>query len=134
MGPGIVASSGAATTGDARTARPKSRIFACPSRVTRTFAGFTSAVDEARLVRGREARGDLGREVEGARSGERPRRDERGERPPGDELQDEERGRGFEGDVEDGDDVRVGERRRGPRLPLQLPEGSRVRIGARGGA
>ena len=30
------------TGGAERSARPKSRIFACPSRVTRTFAGLTS--------------------------------------------------------------------------------------------
>ena len=90
--------------------------------------GLHVAVDEPRLVRGREAGGDLRREVERARDGERARREEVGERPPRDELEDEERRVRVERDVVDGDDVRVGEGRGRPRLPRELAE--RVRRGA----
>ncbi len=90
--------------------------------------GLDVPVDEPRLVRGREARGDLRREVERAGDGERPRGDERGERPARDELEDEEGRARVERDVVDGDDVRVRERRGRPRLPRELPE--RFRGGA----
>ncbi len=86
--------------------------------------GLDVPVDESRLVRGREAPRDLRREVEGARDGERPGRDERGECPPRDELEDEEGRVGVERDVVDGDDVRVRERRGRPSFPFEVPEGA----------
>ena len=77
------------------------------------------AVDDARIVRDRQTVGDLAGDLDHARGLQPLPLDRAVERLPGDELHDDERPAVQVADVVDGDDVRVVEQGRQPRLARQ---------------
>ena len=81
--------------------------------------GLQVAVNDPLLVRRGEARGDLPGQVQRSAEGQGAAGELLPKAPSLDDLGDEVEGLALVPDVEDGDDVRIGQRGGGPRLPLE---------------
>ena len=106
---------------------PKSRIFTWPSAVRKMFSGLRSrCVMPLRMCRG-EAAGDLPGHLDGAAQTDGALVERVPKRLPAEELGDQVRHGPLGADVEDGQDVRVIERRGGARLHFETAKAIRIR-------